>query len=1249
MSKNILKDSNHYIEWLEKSIVDEHINYYDYSDFKNILPIGSGSYGNINRVNWKNTDHFFALKSFSDDKQTLEEIVKELKLHRSVNAHGNIIRFCGITKVETSEIQKYSLVLEYADSGTLNAYLSKNFNELSWNDKSHLAMQLASTLEFLHNNNIIHRDLHGNNILIHQKNIKLTDFGLSKKISEASSDISKVFGVLPYVDPKSFEDKENYKLNKKSDVYSIGVLFWQISSGYRPFREVDYGLNLMLSILTGKREKIIDGTPIKYSKLYTACWNYEPNKRPNMQEVVLILKEIISLEIVIYNLNEDKKIFFSSENYETNSESSKVSLDINNDLNINNSLVFNTMSNPSYITSTNINVCDVCDSRISSQDSSSIASVQTSLSSINLVESIYGAIVDKLIIYIIKKHDRGITFDQVQQLIDKKILQLNQNVNTLIYWLSKNQDKSQYIWFLGLFYYYNIGIEEENSIKAFELFSKAANNNYSIAQIYLAKCYYDGYGINRGKRMSFDWCEKSANNGSIIGKFYLGYCYEFGIGIMNNEKKSVYWYKEASKSGNTIAKLYLANNYRLGKGVDKDEMKAFEYYEILAKQEISDAQLELGNCFYNGIGTKIDKLQAKYWYEKAEDNGNIIAKNILKKHYNKKIRIETENTKKRKLCKILFFRNLSQLGLYCVGKILLKANYEKSFHYLQKAAGNGCEFAQFNLGKCYQLGTGVRKDTRKAFELYKKSAKQDNNSAQFQLIYCYNFGYGTEINRVKAFELIKIMAEKGDNDALYLLGIHYGYGIEITINKANNWYSRMLRYSKQVNAKLVLNVFYKLGYGTEVNNKIAFKLFKEAGKNGNAVAQYLLGNHYLTNNNKAKAFECYKKSADKGYIESQLQIGNCYFEGIGTEINKTKGIEIIKELAEKGESCSSQNYLGELYELGRSINKDLKQASYWYCKATENECTIAEYNLGKCYENGNGVEKDERKAFEYYKKSADQEYLYAQFQLGCCYSKGIGTIIDKTKAFESYKNAAGQGYLYAHFQLGNCYLNGIGTEVNKMKAFESYEKAANQGYKVAQYILGIYYQNRKSAEKDVVKALEYYKKSADQGYSYAQFQLGNCYLSGIGTGVDKTKAFELYKRASDKGHKVAQNNLRLSYENGKGTKTNLEKAVYIKAAETKNKISQYNLGECYELGNGVNRDETKEAFEYYKKYYKKSTENEFKEVDLKYGCHCLISKRSEINREKEFELYIDAHNSNFGNIINDLEFLKVSEMHDGST
>lgn len=93
---------------------------------------------------------------------------------------------------------------------------------------------------------------------------------MSKKVDEQSSNVSKVFGVIPYVDPKSFKD-ENYKLNKKSDVYSVGVIFWQISSGHEPFKDkgFDYDLRLVMSINNGLREEIIDGTPEEYSKLYT--------------------------------------------------------------------------------------------------------------------------------------------------------------------------------------------------------------------------------------------------------------------------------------------------------------------------------------------------------------------------------------------------------------------------------------------------------------------------------------------------------------------------------------------------------------------------------------------------------------------------------------------------------------------------------------------------------------------------------------------------------------------------------------------------------------------------------------------------------------------------------------------------------------------------------------------------------------------------------------------------------------------
>jgi serine/threonine protein kinase len=118
---------------------------------------------------------------------------------------------------------------------------------------------------------------HASNILIHQKNIKLADFGLSKKIAE-SSNMLEMFGSIPYIDPKIFNNKYNtsdksgnYKLNKKSDVYSIGVLLWQISSGRRPFypEGAKYDISLFSSIQRGRREKIVDGTPVKYSNLYT--------------------------------------------------------------------------------------------------------------------------------------------------------------------------------------------------------------------------------------------------------------------------------------------------------------------------------------------------------------------------------------------------------------------------------------------------------------------------------------------------------------------------------------------------------------------------------------------------------------------------------------------------------------------------------------------------------------------------------------------------------------------------------------------------------------------------------------------------------------------------------------------------------------------------------------------------------------------------------------------------------------------
>ena len=117
-------------------------------------------------------------------------------------------------------------------------------------------------------------------MLVHQNIVKLADFGLSKRIEESSNLRSKLFGIIPYTDPKIFNRRVKsdnqtklYSLNKKSDVYSIGVLLWEVSSGRPPFCDELNDLGLAMAIFQGLREKSISDTPEEYIKIYTGKYN----------------------------------------------------------------------------------------------------------------------------------------------------------------------------------------------------------------------------------------------------------------------------------------------------------------------------------------------------------------------------------------------------------------------------------------------------------------------------------------------------------------------------------------------------------------------------------------------------------------------------------------------------------------------------------------------------------------------------------------------------------------------------------------------------------------------------------------------------------------------------------------------------------------------------------------------------------------------------------------------------------------
>ena len=89
---------------------------------------------------------------------------------------------------------------------------------------------------------------------------------MSKRIEESSETKSKLYGIIPYIDPKKFYS-QSYSLNEKSDVYSVGMLLWEISSGQKPFKDISH-FRLIVQISRGLRETPIPNTPDDYVNLY---------------------------------------------------------------------------------------------------------------------------------------------------------------------------------------------------------------------------------------------------------------------------------------------------------------------------------------------------------------------------------------------------------------------------------------------------------------------------------------------------------------------------------------------------------------------------------------------------------------------------------------------------------------------------------------------------------------------------------------------------------------------------------------------------------------------------------------------------------------------------------------------------------------------------------------------------------------------------------------------------------------------
>ncbi|XP_074599281.1 mitogen-activated protein kinase kinase kinase slipper isoform X2 [Brevipalpus obovatus] len=257
--------------------------------------IGIGGFGKVYRGTYENRE--VAVKAArreqdDDAKVVMDNVLQEAKLFLLLN-HPNIVSLIGVCLDEPN----LCLVLEYCRGGPLNRVLAGR--QIPPDIIVDWAIQIASGMNYLHSEasiSLIHRDLKSSNVLLNEsiigdhwrgKELKITDFGLAREICKTAR-MSQA-GTYAWMAPEVIKSS---LFSKASDVWSFGVVLWELLTGEAPYKGID-ALAIAYGVAINKLTLHIPSTcPKPFSDLMTACWNPDPHERPSFKDILTTLESI---------------------------------------------------------------------------------------------------------------------------------------------------------------------------------------------------------------------------------------------------------------------------------------------------------------------------------------------------------------------------------------------------------------------------------------------------------------------------------------------------------------------------------------------------------------------------------------------------------------------------------------------------------------------------------------------------------------------------------------------------------------------------------------------------------------------------------------------------------------------------------------------------------------------------------------------------------------------------------------------
>ncbi|XP_057962934.1 serine/threonine-protein kinase STY8-like [Malania oleifera] len=251
--------------------------------------VGSGSYGDLYRGSYCSQE--VAIKVLRPDRvnaDMLREFSQEVYIMRKIR-HKNVVQFIGASTLSPNLF----IVTEFMSRGSVYDFLHKQRGSFKLPSLLKVAIDVSKGMNYLHQNNIIHRDLKTANLLMDEnKVVKVADFGVARVQAE-SGVMTAETGTYRWMAPEVIEHRP---YDHKADVFSFGIVLWELLTGELPYALLTPLQAAVGVVQKGLRPMVPKRTQPKLAELLGRCWQHEPTRRPNFSEIIEILQQIAEIE-----------------------------------------------------------------------------------------------------------------------------------------------------------------------------------------------------------------------------------------------------------------------------------------------------------------------------------------------------------------------------------------------------------------------------------------------------------------------------------------------------------------------------------------------------------------------------------------------------------------------------------------------------------------------------------------------------------------------------------------------------------------------------------------------------------------------------------------------------------------------------------------------------------------------------------------------------------------------------------------